>query len=240
MYRNVQSVVYSLAAWIRLCACGTGGAQFHELLSIICIVVIHACLTGEVIKGKVKPRECLWWSVAYMSGHTLNPAVVCYSLKKMHKCCDWRPLCYIIPVFPCTFALPFGNSFVLSHGLRNAALEQRCQVYKYNKGSGGEFERRRKRCNYNTLWHNFCILILFWGGSQAHLGCGCMCFQLLGLCAGTCSIYADLQSCLGVGICICVDLRSHSVYSWTKAHTWRFCCAVRTIIMAHFLPFLYD
>lgn len=91
-----------------------------------------------------------------------------------------------------------------------------------------------------TLCDTIFVYWLFWGGSQAYLGCGCMCFQLLGLCAGTCSIYADLQSCLGVGIYICVDLRSHSVYSWTKAHTWRFCCAVRTIIMAHFLPFLYD
>lgn len=37
-----------------------------------------------------------------------------------------------------------------------------------------------------------------------------MCFQLLGLCAGTCSIYSDLQSCLGVGTCFCVDLRSQN------------------------------
>lgn len=79
-----------------------------------------------------------------------------------------------------------------------------------------------------TLWHNLCILILFWGRSHAYSGCGCMHLEPLGLCAGTCSIYAHLQSWFRRwrSICMCGGPRSHGVYSWIKAHTWSVCWAL--------------
>lgn len=138
------------------------------------------------------------------------------------------------PSFPAHLHSPSVTLLFSLIAVCNAALEHCCQVYKYNNKSGKELERTRKRCNYNIWWHNLCILIHFWGGSWVYLGCGCMCFQLLGLCTGTCIIYADLLSSLGVCICICVDLRSHGVDSQIKAQTWRFCCPISTIIFSCF------
>lgn len=52
--------------------------------------------------------------------------------------------------FPAHLRFPLATLLFSLMAFCNSALEQHCQVYKYNKESGQEFERTRKRCNYNT------------------------------------------------------------------------------------------
>lgn len=135
--------------------------------------------------------------------------------------------------FPAHLRSPLVTLLFSLMAFCNSALEQRCQVYKYNKESGQEFERTRKRFNYNTLRHNLCILILFLGMITGSFGLWLHVFSALGV------VHWDLQH-----ICrFTIMFRSWHLLlcrSQVTEHTWRFCWAVCTIIMAHFLPFPYN
>lgn len=123
-----------------------------------------------------------------MSGYTLNPAVACYSSGK--SVVIDNPSAASSPSLSAHLCSPSVTLLFSPTASCNAALKQRCQVYKYNKVCWRRDEEEIQGR------HNLCILILFWGGSQARLGYGSMCFQLLGLSVGTCmQIYMHDDEC---------------------------------------------
>lgn len=97
--------------------------------------------------------ECLWWSVAYASGYTLNPAVARYSSGK--SVVIDNPSAASSPSLSAHLCSPSVTLLFSPTASCNAALKQRCQVYKYNKVAGGE---TRKRSNDDTIYvYWFCF-----------------------------------------------------------------------------------
>lgn len=84
-----------------------------------------------------------------MSGCTLNSAVVCNSKKiKCTSIVIEDPSATSSPSFPAHLRSPSVTLLFSLMAYCNVALEQRCQVYKYNKESGWEFERTRKQLQH--------------------------------------------------------------------------------------------
>lgn len=97
--------------------------------------------------------ECLWWSVAYTSGYTLNPAVARYSSGK--SVVIDNPSAASSPSLSAHLCSPSVTLLFSLAASCNAALKQCCQVYKYNKVAGRE---TRKRSNDDTIYvYWFCF-----------------------------------------------------------------------------------